>query len=112
MVYEIVLKEEATVPYDLELHHDNPRSALEVFEALRGRFGDADVIILRDDVQISAAELASDIESYEIRTIMEEECQLPSTYRHGRGGDSDLAIGTDGYQHGVWRPKNPDDDFG
>lgn len=111
MIYEIVVRKEIAIPYDMELLHDNPLSALEVYKALRMQFADPSIVILRDDVQITAAALASDIETYEIRTIMEEECRLPSTYRHGRGGDSDLAVGSDGYQHAVWRPKNPEDDF-
>jgi hypothetical protein len=111
MIYEIVLRVETAAPYDLELIHDNPHSALDVVEVLRARLRDADVTILRDDVKITAAELVTDVKSYEIRAVMEEDCQLPSTYRHGRGGDSDLAMGVDGYQHGVWKPKNPEDNY-
>lgn len=111
MVYELMLREDASVPSDLELLHDNPRSALAVYEAIRDQFGNAVIAILRDDSRITVEELTADIESYEIRTVMEEESQLPSTYRHGRGGDSDLAVGADGYQHGVWKPKNPEDEY-
>ena len=64
---------------------------------------------MRDE--ISEAQLASDLKSYEIQGEREEEIHLPATYRHGRGGDSDLALGADGHQHGVWKPRNPEDDF-
>jgi len=111
MIYEIKLKGVGVPPDDIELFHDNPLSALETFQSLQKRLGAFEVIILKDDLQITESQLASDIESYEIQIVMEEEIQLPSTYRHGRGGDSDLAVGADGLRHGVWKPSNPEDDY-
>jgi hypothetical protein len=111
MEYEILLRTMTSLPNDLELLHENPLSACGVFEDLRKRYGEADLAILREGVEITPAELASDVESYEIRRVMEEDSHLPSTYRHGRGGDSDLALGTDGNRHGVWKPMNPEDDY-
>lgn len=112
MIYELVLKEDSQVPNDFERSHDNPRSALEACSAIREQFGKESIVIMRDDeIEISEAQLVSDLESYEIQSVMEEETHLPSTYRHGRDGDSDLALGADGNQHGVWKPKNPEDDF-
>ena len=111
MIYEIVIKDKAAFPDDVELLHDNPRSALETVEALRERLGDVRIVILRDDTAITISQLTLDIESYDIRTVIEEESQLPATYKRGRGGDSDLAIGGDGYRHAVWKPKNPEGDY-
>ena len=110
MIYELVLKENTRVSDDLRFH-DNPRSASKACSALREQFGKDSVVVMRDESEISEAQFASDLESYEIQSVMEEETHLPSTYRHGRGGDSDLALGADGNQHGVWKPKNPEDEF-
>jgi len=110
MIYQLVLKEGPQVSDDL-LFHDNPRSALKERAAIREQFGKASIVVMRDEIEISDAELVSDLGSYEIQSVMEEETHLPSTYRHGRDGDSDLARGADGSQHGVWKPKNPEDDF-
>ena len=57
------------------------------------------------------AQLASDIQSYEIQSAMEDDCRLPSTFRRGRGSGSDLGIGADGDPRAVWKPKNPEDGF-
>jgi hypothetical protein len=111
MIYELVLKENSQVPNDFECFHDNPRSALEACSAIREQFTKESIVIMRDEIEITETQLVSDLESYEIQSVMKEETHLPSTYRHGRGGDSDLALGADGNQHGVWKPKNPEDDF-
>lgn len=111
MIYEIRLTPELNVSDDIELFHDNPISAHEVFNDLRKQYGDDDVIILRDDIEITVAQLASDIQSNEIHSAFEEDCRLPSTFRRGRGSDSDLGIGADGGPAAVWKPKNPEDVF-
>jgi hypothetical protein len=111
MIYEIKLKGVGVSPDDIDLLHDNPHSALEAFQLLQDRLGSFAVMVLKDDIQITDSELATDIESYDIQIVLEQETQLPSTYRHGRGGDSDLAVGGDGNRHGVWKPRNPEDDY-
>jgi hypothetical protein len=110
MIYELVLKEDLQVSDDL-LFHENPRTASNACLALREQFGKVSIVVKRDKVEISEAQLSSDLDSYEIQRVREEETQLPSTYRLGRGGDSDLALGADGNRHGVWKPKNPEDEF-
>ncbi|OFW11267.1 MAG: hypothetical protein A3G20_08400 [Acidobacteria bacterium RIFCSPLOWO2_12_FULL_59_11] len=111
MIYEIVVRSQKVVPSDLDLLHDNPLSAQAVCEALRERFGEVDLAILRDGVELTTADLAEDIKSYEIRTAMEEDCRLPPTYRRGRGDERDVALGPGGEPTGVWRPPNPEDDY-
>jgi hypothetical protein len=80
-----------------------------VFESMRETFGSDAVAILRDGVQITVAQLTLDIEILEIEQVIEQDTLLPSVYRHGRGGDSDLALATDGYTHAVDKPPNPED---
>jgi len=110
MIYKIVVRSPTVVPEDLELIHDNALSAKVVSEYIRKQFGAVDLAILRDDVELTADELAVDIRSYEIRSTMEEATRLPPTYRKARGDERDVAIGPDGRTAGVWRPPNPEDE--
>jgi hypothetical protein len=110
LIYELVLLEGPQLSDDL-LFHDNPLSALKACALIREQFGKESIVILKDGIEISETQVVDDLESYEIQSVVEESTHLPSTYRPGRGGDSDLALGADGKQHGVWRPKNPEDDF-
>lgn len=107
-VYEIIIADAAMDP-GVELVHENPRTAAVVFESMRETFGSDAVAILRDGVQITVARLTHDIEILEIEHVIEQDTLLPSGYRHGRGGDSDLALATDGYAHAVDKPPNPED---
>lgn len=109
-LYEIIIADPAIDP-GVELVHDDPRAAVLVFESMRETFGSDAVAILCEGAQITAAQLASDLETCEIERVIEQDVLLPSGYRHGRGGDSDLAFGTDGYAHAVDKPPNPEDDW-
>jgi hypothetical protein len=111
MVYEILLKQVSAAPDDVETIFDNPYEARDAFESLRDSLGPDAVTLLRDKSIITAAQLAADIESYEIQAVREADTQLPPTYRHGWGRDSDLALGSDGQTHGVWKPDNPENDY-
>lgn len=72
---------------------------------MRETFGSDAVAILRDGVQITVTH-SLDIEILEIERVIEQDTLLPSGYRQGRGGDSDLALATDGYAHAVDKPPN------
>lgn len=107
-LYEIIIQDVVIDP-GLELIHEDPRAASFALEFMRQTFGPTAVSVVRDGEPITAVQLAGDIETYEIRQVIEQDTQLPSTYRHGRGGDSDLAFGTDGYAHAVDKPPTPED---
>jgi hypothetical protein len=109
-LYEIIIADTAIDP-GVELVHDDRRAAVVVFESMRETFGSDAVAILREGAQITAAQLTSDIETFEIEQVIEQDTLRPSGYRDGRGGDSDLAFGTDGYAHAVHKPPNPEDDW-
>jgi hypothetical protein len=110
MIYEIVLPRHIDDAH-FELASDNPHEILETLRALRKQFPQVEPTILRDDLAVDIDDVAADGESYDIQATREQETQLPPTFRDGRTGDSDLGSGTDGERHGVWRPKNPEDDF-
>jgi hypothetical protein len=62
----------------------------------------------------SAAEVENEDEltdADQLLAALEEDGRLPSTYRHGRGGDSDLTIDNEGGVCAVWKPDNPEDDY-
>jgi hypothetical protein len=109
-LYEILIADNDIEP-GVELVHVDPRTAAVIFKSMREALGSDRVAILRDGTQITAAQLASDIETFEIAQVIEQDTLLPSGYRHGRGGDSDLAFGTDGHAHAVDRPRNPEDNW-
>lgn len=111
MVYEIQVHSGPDVLSDPDDLHDNPRSAKQEFEYFRRQFPKAQLVILRDDLIITEAQLDADVTSFEIDTVREATSEVPSTYRHGRGTESDdVAISVDGPVK-VWGPDNPEDRF-
>jgi hypothetical protein len=112
MPYEIQVISRTPLPSDLDLVHDNPRSAKCIYDDLRKQFPQAQLAILKDGVSLAEAELDSDIESYDIQTVREEALRIPPTYRRGRGTESDdVATGVDGNPTKVWGPDNPEDRY-
>ncbi|MGZ5436763.1 MAG: hypothetical protein ACXWID_04295 [Pyrinomonadaceae bacterium] len=110
MFYEVLLNESSDAVANVE-SFDNPCEAQDAFQSLCERFGSGAITLMRDNCPITEAQLAADIESYEIQMVREAATQLPSTYRHARGRDGDLGIGTDGYPHLVDKPPNPEDNY-
>ncbi len=98
MVYEIKLIENSEVPLDVELLHENPQYALQVCRTIQCEFGEP-FRIFRDSLEITLDRLASEAEAFAIQAVIQEENSLPSNFKHGRGGDSDLTLGANGYQH-------------
>ena len=111
MIYEIVVPPGTEIPPDLDLLSDNPHAVRDALLALRQLLGDIELTVLRDDLRINIDQLAADEESYDIQATMDEDTQLPPTFRAGRTGESDLGRGVDGERHGVWKPRNPEDDY-
>ena len=109
-LYEIIIAE-ADIDPGVELVHDDPRVASDVFDSMCETFGVDAVGILCNGCPITSTQLASHIETFGIEQVIEEDTLLPSTYKHGRGGDADLAFGTDGYAHAVDKPPNPEDNW-
>jgi hypothetical protein len=92
-----------------ELEHDNPRHVRCYLVYLREKLGAAVALIVRKDGKlISEKEVESD---ENIGAVMKDDAALPNTYRQGWGGDSDIGSTADGARRGVWKPKNPEDDF-
>ncbi len=112
MVYKITGVPQGELPPDVEGDYDNAKSAKCHLDHLRKRFPEIDLVILKDGLKLTDIELDADVKPYEIQTEREEACRLPSTYRHGWGGErDDVAIGTDGTPAKVWRPDNPEDEY-
>src|SRR6266850_735862 len=112
MPYEILLPHGLSQPSEAELVHDNPVSAKDSYQYLGVMFSNCCLILLRDGKQITEAELESDIQSWEIRSVMADESRLPSTFRHAWPTHSaDVATGPNGETVRVWRPENPEDRF-
>jgi hypothetical protein len=112
MLYEIQVISQTPLPSDIDLLHDNPRSAKCVSDYLRKQFPQAQLTVFRDGVKLAAAELDGDIESYDIQTVREEASRIPPTYRRGGGAESDdVATGIDGNPTKVWGPDNPEDRY-
>jgi hypothetical protein len=112
MIYEIQVPPGITVPPDLDLVYDNPRSALKDLQELQASFPHSKFDILRDAALLSASELAADLKSYEIAQLIDASCELPSTYRRGWSITTDeVAKGPDGNPTKVWDPENPEDHF-
>ena len=112
MIYQITGLSGILAPSDIDGAYDNPKSAKSDLMYLRSRFPDAALSILKDGVGLSDDELDAEIESYEIQAVRKEATQLPGTYRHGRGAESDdVALGGDGNPTKVWGPRNPEDRY-
>jgi len=112
MVYEIQVPPQTTVLPDLDLIYDNPKSAKSELDYLLKKLPEAALVILRDGIEVSEAELNADIKSYEIQSVREAAARIPATYRRGRGSESDdVATGLDGKPTKVWAPDNPEDRY-
>jgi hypothetical protein len=99
------------IPPDRELEFDNLREARLCSEELSREFGSLGFKVSRDGRLLSEDELDAETKGDEIRAVMEQDAKLPATYRRGRTGDSDIGSGADGGRHGVWRPRNPEDEY-
>jgi hypothetical protein len=112
MIYEIKTTPKSDIESDFDLVHDNPKSAKSVLDYLRREFPLVDFTILRDGAISTDTELDADMKSYDIQCTIEDACRLPSTYRHGRGSETDdVTTGADGKPAKVWGPENPLDRY-
>lgn len=89
--------------------YDNARDTARAYKSISDLFGAEVVKVLHDGVQITAAQLAADAD---LQTCIDEQTTLPSTYQHGFvGGDSDVALGADGYRHAVEKTPGGEDNW-
>ena len=76
---------------------------------LRGSFP-TEQAALEAAVRAGKHKVDEGIRSHDIRSLIEEETQLPSTYRHGLGHQTDdVAAGVNGSPTKVAGPDNPED---
>jgi transposase-like protein/IS1 family transposase len=109
-IYRLVIH--GNVPADLssEYEFENPCDAAAALAHLRAKLPETKILIFREHVEISEAQLATEKKSYEIQLVRRDESTLSQTYRPARTGDGDMGASADG-AHGVWKPKNPVDRY-
>ena len=97
---------------DVEGSYETAKSAESDLDYLRKRFPDTQFSVWRDGIRLSQDQLHEKVKSEEMQELIEDETELPATYRHGLGHQSDdVAIGPKGEPVKVWGPENPEDPY-
>lgn len=109
MIYCIVPSSDRELPDKFDRDYRSPVEILDALSELRSVL-DQGFLILRDGDEISEDELAADVDSYAVRSLLEAENVLRSVFRPAYRGQPDLANGPYGVT-AVWKPENPEDRF-
>ena len=73
MVYRLIPSQPEIIPLGVDREYNNPKTAMRVVKILKEEYPSIDIVILKDGIQLTIEELQSDIDSYEINTMREED---------------------------------------
>ena len=73
MVYRLIPSQPEIIPLGVDREYNTTKKAMRVVKILKEEYPSIDIVILKDGIQLTIEELQSDIDSYEINTMREED---------------------------------------